>query len=268
MSLLKHRIDILTVSVVVLLFLAQLYAYLFVTTLGVLSVLSIVFCLLATQFSGPISHHQQHHNFFYSNGLNRLFEMIMALQIAVIPYGWVFHHNLGHHQHYLNQPPKDQPDESRWKREDGTPMGRFEYTWHNFCYAYVRANSIGKKHPYLYKKYKCYGWIFCLLLILLFLFHPLSFLLIFFIPMIFAFFLIILATYDHHAGLDTNESLAASYNKTSRWYNRLTANLGYHTAHHLNPGLHWSQLPALHKAIAHLIPSKLISPYYFRKIND
>jgi fatty acid desaturase len=42
----------------------------------------------------------------------------------------------------------------------------------------------------------------------------------------------------------------------NRWFNYLTGNLGYHTAHHYKQGLHWSKLPALHDEIVHKIPDE------------
>ena len=38
-------------------------------------------------------------------------------------------------------------------------------------------------------------------------------------------------------------------------YNRMTGNLGYHTAHHSEHGLHWSKLPVLHTELAREIPA-------------
>ena len=35
-------------------------------------------------------------------------------------------------------------------------------------------------------------------------------------------------------------------NFTGSWFNFFTLNNGYHTIHHLKPGLHWSVLPAHH----------------------
>ena len=51
-----------------------------------------------------------------------------------------------------------------------------------------------------------------------------------------------------------------SYGALNHWLmlvlNILTGNLGYHTAHHLRPGLHWSKLPAFHARIADKIPAE------------
>jgi fatty acid desaturase len=80
---------------------------------------------------------------------------------------------------------------------------------------------------------------------------------LFVIPMISGLVCTCWATYFHHCGLDTDDPYQASHNITHRWYNILTGNLGYHTAHHVKPGLHWSKLPEFHATIAHKIPAHL-----------
>jgi len=62
------------------------------------------------------------------------------------------------------------------------------------------------------------------------------------------------ATYAHHAGLSTATHFTACFNILQPFYNVLTGNLGYHTAHHYKPGVHWSKLPELHAEITPLIP--------------
>ena len=46
------------------------------------------------------------------------------------------------------------------------------------------------------------------------------------------------ATYDHHAGLETENALEASNNNVNKTYNLLSWNMGFHTAHYMRQGLH------------------------------
>lgn len=55
-----------------------------------------------------------------------------------------------------------------------------------------------------------------------------------------------------HQDCDPASELDHSRNVTGRLINWLFLNNGYHTAHHLRPALHWSLLPALHRA--HVAP--------------
>jgi fatty acid desaturase len=45
--------------------------------------------------------------------------------------------------------------------------------------------------------------------------------------------------------------------------NVLLFNNGYHTIHHQNPGIHWSETPAAHKKIVHLIDPSLNEPNFW-----
>lgn len=80
--------------------------------------------------------------------------------------------------------------------------------------------------------------------------------------------------YLNHYGCDEsseNPHLRAN-NSLSWWFNLTTHNFGYHTAHHIRPGAHWTELPAIHRAIADKIPDRhiksfswsgLMLPYHF-----
>ena len=96
------------------------------------------------------------------------------------------------------------------------------------------------------------------LLAVLVLIDPVNAVLVFVLPLPPALLLQAQATYYQHAGLATHDPLRASRSLVTRGYNLRTLNFGYHTAHHLRPGLHWSKLPAFHATIAAAIPPELI----------
>lgn len=199
------------------------------------------------------NHHHQHLPTFYQTPLNRLLEMVYAFHTGITTNAWVLHHVLGHHVNYLDQ----EKDESGWKRKDGTEMGVIEYTFTIALTGYTRAYKVGKNHPRYQKAFISMGMIVAALSGVLVYYKPVNALIVFIIPMVFGLLFTCYHTYSHHAGLDTDDHFEASHNIMHRWYNLLTGNLGYHTAHHIKPGLHWSKLPEYHATIADKIPKEL-----------
>ena len=255
-SPLRYTADWWPVSVVLASFCLHVVIYRWgSTTVAVLAVLPLF--ALSTVVAA-FNHHHQHVNVFRSRVLNRAYDLLLAVQTGVGPYTWVLHHNLGHHQNYLHQPPSPTPDESHWTRPDGTQMGRLEYTVHTFLHHQVDVYRIGRKHPdvlrrYLLMKAPCYA----LMAVGIWL-SPLQYLLVFFIPSLLTLLHTCWATYEHHAGHVATEHVEASVNRENALFNLLTCNLGLHTAHHLKPGLHWSKLPEMHLAIRDQIPKQLL----------
>lgn len=205
------------------------------------------------------NHHHQHRNVFIQKSLNRILEFFYALHTGVTTNLWQLHHNLGHHRNYLDQT----KDQSRWKRKDGSTMGMLEYTLIVALTAYSRGFQVGKDFPKLQRQFLLYSAITLLIITGLAIYSPLNALFIIILPMVSSLLFTAWTTYDHHAGLDTQDQFCASHNKTSRWYNLITGNLGYHTAHHYKQGVHWSKLPELHEQIKHKIftPGTVASEY-------
>jgi fatty acid desaturase len=179
--------------------------------------------------------------------------LIYALHTGITTNAWVLHHVLGHHLNYLDQ----KKDESGWKRKDGTTMGVIEYTLTIALTGYTRAYRVGRQHPKFQRSFLTMGTIVFLLLCVLATINWFNALFVFIIPMIHGLLITSWHTYSHHAGLDTDSHFEASYNIMNKWYNTLTGNLGYHTAHHYRQGVHWSLLPELHRKIEHQIPAHL-----------
>ena len=197
------------------------------------------------------NHHHQHTAFFNSGVLNRFIEILFALQTGAVSKLWVLHHNVGHHENYLDQA----KDESAWKTPSGRVMGALEYTFTIAATGYSRAWANAANRPQERLVFILMLAATLAVLGALFAINWANALLVFLIPMTASYLMTCWHTYDHHAGCSETDPYAASNNITHRWYNILTGNLGYHTAHHLRPGLHWSKLPEFHARIAERIPA-------------
>jgi len=191
------------------------------------------------------NHHHQHLPTFLQTWANRLLEIVYGLHTGITTNAWVLHHVLGHHVNYLDQT----KDESGWARKDGSTMGVVEYTLHIAITGYPRAYRVGRKHPRYQHPFLSMGLLLICLLVVMIYYKPLSAILIFAVPMLAGYVITCWHTYYHHAGLHTEDPYDASYNIVHKWYNRLTGNLGYHTAHHVKQGLHWSLLPEFHRTL-------------------
>ncbi len=173
-----------------------------------------------------------------------------ALMTGVVGHAWVLHHSLGHHLNYLDQT----KDESRWARADGSRMGEWEYAWMTTVTAYTRAWEVGKKHPRERRIFAMMIVINALVTAGLVAFKPFNGAVLFVAVPAGMLFGTALATWAHHSDRDTAHHFVACNNILQPFYNAFTGNLGYHTAHHYRPGMHWSKLPALHAEIAANIP--------------
>lgn len=251
-SIFRYKEDRLPVLIILALTLIDFILYFSVSNGLVL----FVYYLLMIIPKGTIcawNHHHQHLFTFRNTLLNRGLEFAYALHTGVTTHLWRLHHVLGHHLNFLDQ----EKDESRWKSKDGTKMGVVEYTLNVALTAYPRGYAVGKKHPKQLKPFLLNTFITFSIVALLVWYKPVEALLLFVLPMITSLLFTAYVTYDHHAGLDTQNEFEASKNNLSRMYNLFTGNLGYHTAHHHKQGVHWSRLPQLHETIKDKIPDHL-----------
>ena len=248
----RYKIDRLPVACVVGLSALDLIVYLTVDGFWML----LGYFLLSIVPKGIVScwnHHHQHVATFRSDLLNRLYEVSLGLHTGVTTNLWVLHHVLGHHMNYLDQ----SKDESRWKRRDGSTMGVVEYSFSVAGTAYFRGYRVGRRYPRHQRRFLVWTTITFLVLAALIAYRPLPGLFLYVLPMVCTLIYTSWVTYEHHTGLEATSPFEASYNVTNHWYNVLTGNLGYHTAHHYRQAVHWSKLPELHAQIAHQIPDRL-----------
>lgn len=265
MRIFKQKADRLPIAIIFTFFLMDIAVFSFVDSCPVL----ILWFIIGIWPKGNIcawNHHHQHCFTFHSPILNRLLEIMYGLQTGITGFTWVLHHNLGHHLNYLNQ----EKDESRWMNKDGSTMNRLKYTIEVTATSYYRAWLVGKKHPKVLKKFYMMLALTFFILCTLTIIKPVAAVIIFWLPMLVSLTLTADATYVHHSGLNTDDPTKASRNIIeSVWYNKLTGNLGYHTAHHIKFGLHWSKLPKLHQKYKAQIPLECYGePFLFFKVLD
>lgn len=199
------------------------------------------------------NHYQHHINIFRPRWLNRIYELILFLQTGTPPYLITLHHNLGHHPHYL----EPEQDTLRWQRPGGTPRSLAECLVKNFAGHLTWTIALGRRYPKVYRRLKIMTAISLAIVAALIALDPAKALIVFVGPMLLAVFNVARLGYDQHAGLDLSDHLGASRNIESRFYNLVTFNSGYHTAHHVRPGLHWSRLPEFHRQLRDRIPEPL-----------
>jgi fatty acid desaturase len=250
MSVFRHPEDRLPIAVIAAAFAADVAVWWFASAWWV----PVAWFALMTIPKGWISawnHHHQHAATFRPTWANRLLELVYGFQTGVTSHTWFLHHVVGHHVHYLDQT----RDESRWKRADGSTMGELEYSVITAVTAYPRAWVVGRKYPKARRVFVRMGLLQLALLAGLLVLRPWNALWVFALPMATSLYLTAWATYFHHVGRSTEDHNQASYNILHPLYNRMTGNLGYHTAHHSQHGLHWSRLPALHQELARDIPA-------------
>ena len=252
MKLLRHRADRWPVAYALGVLAVQLAIFFAIERLW-LAALAATLLLPVQAVAIACNHYQHHQPAFTLKPLNRFYELILFFQTGTPPYLITLHHNLGHHRHYL----ETEGDTLGWRRGDGSALGLAACLARNAAGHLTRTIEIGRRFPKVYRKLKVWTAVGCLPLAALVWLDPAKAAIVFVAPMALMIVNVARLGFEQHAGLDAEDHLTASRNIESRLYNLVTFNSGYHTAHHLRPGLHWSELPAYHREIRERIPPEL-----------
>jgi fatty acid desaturase len=260
-TILRYKADRISVSYTLLLFFVHAGVFFLAPTW--LAALLVVPLAAASMFVAAINHHHQHLNTFRSSLLNRVFELALSLQTGIAPFAWVLHHNLGHHQNYLHQRPHEKPDESRWTRRDGSKMGRIEYTIDLLLHHQIDIVRVGLRYPKYFRPFLLMKIPLWTIIGLALYYNPTNAVLCILLPGFLTLAHTAWVTYEHHAGKYPTSHYDASHNNLNPLFNWMTCNLGFHTAHHKRPGVHWSLLPAVHEEIKDRIPAEMVQTRFW-----
>ncbi len=228
-------------------------------------------CYLAISL-GTVTHNHNHRPTFYGRRWNHAFGHVLTFFYGYPSLMWVPTHNLNHHQ-FVNRP--------------GDATATWRYTnKHNFLVAITYPlvsgfhqripimhylDRVKRKKPNLYSiiRMQYISWIGSYLVMgalagFLYSTQPglglYLWLFAVILPAILSTTVIMVFNYIQHVHTDAWSEHDHSRNFTGWWFNFLFFNNGYHTAHHDDPGLHWSELPQAHAAIADTIDPALNEP--------
>lgn len=198
------------------------------------------FCAVAT-------HNTVHSPIFEKRSHNRIFQTILTTTYGHPVSAYVPGHNLSHHKHTQTR-----RDVMR------TTKARFRWNLLNLLFFMVMVGpSIMRGESQYFKSIKdrLPGWYRQMRIEQAFLFGCYialaildwqKFLVFVFIPHKYAAWGIITMNLLQHDGADEHHEWNHSRNFVGKLVNWFTFNNGYHTIHHMHPGLHWSLLPEAH----------------------
>jgi fatty acid desaturase len=225
--------------------------------------LVVLACFLGVSVS-VIAHNHNHTNIWRSRPLNRLTDYWITLFYGFPTFAWIPTHNMNHHK--------------RNNREgDYTATWRFSENNNLLTLlTYPTLSGMAQQPPTVEflretkrKNSKRYWWFISQYVVLgvflgvLFWLDWKKALLYAVLPQQVALFTVLVFNYVQHIHADEESPINHSRNFVGWGLNAFLFNNGYHTVHHDNPGLHWSQLPEAHAAIAHKLEPCLNEPSFF-----
>ena len=213
-----------------------------------------------------ILHLHVHRPFSTKAWLNLLLDLSMGLTTGMMASNWRIQHRYGHHRG-IDEPYGPRRD---WEIARYSALGAISSMrsiWPTFWYPLAESFRKGifddVRSPVHYR------WAFveqCLLvLFVLALFAVKPWLVLTFLLPWYAliYFISRYVDYLNHYGCDEHSSspYERANNSLNRVFNRFCNNFGYHTAHHLKPTAHWTELPEIHAQIASRIPEHLLKSF-------
>ncbi len=221
------------------------------------------FCAVAT-------HNTIHSPVFKSRPLNRIFQVALTLGYGHPVSAFVPGHNLSHHKHMQTQ-------------RDVMRTTKARFRWHllnGLFFLLMVAPSIMRgereyframreRMPTWYRQYQIEFWVLHGIYLALLILDWQKFLLFVFIPHKYAAWGIVTMNMLQHDGCDENDPWNHSRNFVGKVVNWFTFNNGFHSIHHMYPGLHWSLTPEAHarEVAPHIHPAleqKSLLAFIFR----
>ena len=241
--MLQHKIDIWVVFILLGLGVIKIWAIFNVASSAWIWVL--FFCL-ASCIVWSIKHNHLHLPIFNNKILNRIADFgIMIHSGTGVTNTWVIH--------VINHHPNNNNDKD-WTAISNGPGFKNKFIDLIFYPIWIVAVLIKKRKFYktqiatrrTKRRMREESFVMIAFMLICFWVQPINFLLFFLIPALFSQWFLIASNYLQHDGCDVESTFDHSNNILWKLYNLILFNVGYHTAHHEKPGMHWSLLKKYH----------------------
>lgn len=254
----RYRIDWIPLGVCLALFAASLSMLWSSLSLGWACLYALVLLILKNAALAA-QHNHAHLKLFRTRSLNTAYDILLAQLTGYSTVEWELQHARGHHQNYL----EPLSDLTSPVNERGETLGLWHFTWQGTVRTFHEAHQIARAdaergrpralrrlwvHLGLQMLFSCV-WLWL---------NPVMGLIFFVASNLLCRAMLWWGTYWQHINAPCTHVYDASNTTTNAWLNGLIFNNGYHTAHHEQPGLHWSKLPERTRSIQSRIPSQCL----------
>ncbi len=218
---------------------------------------------------GVVHHHHAHLRMWKSKHCNRATDFAITLLQGHPTFVFYAAHNANHHRYHHG--PKDLARTYRFGGDTNHLLGYiahpFQATWVLYPLFFQWLGRIRRRAPWVFvyclRQYAVLGALWATLASM----DMEKFLMLVLLPQLVGLHWLLATNYLQHAHADGKSPINFARN-FSGLLNPLCFNIGLHTAHHLHPRVHWTQLPALHQRYAsqvhpHLNAGPLL-PYMVR----
>lgn len=213
-------------------------------------------------FQGGVSVHNAAHcpPFKYEN-LNRIFFICLTLWQGASVATYIPGHNLSHHKYLQTRKDIMRTNKMKYRSQALNLLLFFPSILGS-----IQKNDVNymsaqrKKGRRVFQYYLQEISIYHVVLVALFIADWRKALWVYFIPTLFAKDMLVSLNILQHDGCDPKHKYNHSRNFTSDVLNYLLFNNGYHTIHHMMPGVHWSVTKAKH--------DELVAPHIHANLNQ
>jgi beta-carotene hydroxylase len=223
--------------------------------------------LYAGFVSGAIAHNHNHCPTFRTRRANSAFSAWLSVLYGAPLFGWIPTHNQNHHR-FTNGPGDDTITWRYFRRNSLLSLLSYFFVSVRFQAPVLTSylQQARRAQPRIYRqtvieRTAVAGSHVCMLGLAIGLHGPAAGVTVYaaaFLGQVaFALWSMFSINFFQHVDCDPGSDYDHSRNFVGRVSNLLMFNAGYHTAHTQQPGLHWSQLPAAHAAIAARIDPRL-----------